>query len=173
MLDAFYSVFDVFFIFDFCERKKKIVFHTRELKYKIVFYKLKTQSSLHMYAKFYSSRICKTHKNFQFLIKLLWKGFKKQFFLFSLVHLKLEIIFNHLWSFYLIITNRILWMHFLRKWRSNIYLNKKLLKKRNFQKSFKWFVSKTKYFIHVRLFLNFRFDSVTVDFEIFWYFPMG
>ena len=54
---------------------------------------------------------------------------------------------------------------FFKKKRSNIYLNKKL-KKRNIQKSFKLFFSKTKYFVYVRLFFNARFSrkfSVTID----------
>ena len=62
-----------FFFFKFLWKEKKFVFHTRELKYKFFFHKLKTESSLHMRVKFYSSSMCITHKNFKLFIKLLLK----------------------------------------------------------------------------------------------------
>ena len=92
------------------------------------FHKLKVESSLYMCIKYNFSRVCRTHKNFQLFIKLLLKITFFQIFLFRLVHSKLQIFFYHLWNFHSIITNRILFMHFLRKW-PNIYLNKKLQKK--------------------------------------------
>ena len=39
----------------------------------IFFYKLKSESSLHVCVKFYSSRVCRTHKNFQLFINFLLK----------------------------------------------------------------------------------------------------
>ena len=89
-----------------------------------------------------------------------------KFFSFSLVHSKLELFFYHHWNFHFIIASKLLFMQFLRKLRSNIYLNKKLLRKRNFQKSFKLFFSEIKYFVYVQLFSNSRFSqklSVTVN----------
>ena len=127
-------------IIDFFEKRKKLAFHT-QLKYKIFLYRIKAESLLHMCVKFYFRRVCGTYKNSN-----------------RLDITKLEIFFYHLWNFHSIITNRILLMHFLSKSRSNIYLNKKLVKKRNFQKSFKLFFSETKHFIYVQLFLNSRFS---------------
>ena len=70
----------------------KFVFRTRELKYKFFFHKLKAESSLYKYVKFYFSRVCRTHKIFQLFIKLLLKkSFFCKIFLFCLVHLKLRI----------------------------------------------------------------------------------
>ena len=133
---------------------------------KTSFNKLKAESSLHICVKFYFNRVCKTHKNFQLFIKFLLKISFSAIFLFSFVRSKLEMFFHHLWNFYSIITNGILLMHFLRKCRSNIYLNKKLLIKKSFQKSFELFFSETKYLIYVQLFLNSRFSrkcNLTVD----------
>ena len=54
---------------------------------KIFFNKIEVESSLHMCVKFDFSRVCRTHKNFQLLIKLLLKIiFPGKFFLFSMVH---------------------------------------------------------------------------------------
>ena len=115
----------------------KFVFHTRELKYKIFF----TNSKLRVHYTLHFSRMCRTHKNFQLFIKLLLKiSFCANFFVFF-GSLKTRAFFYHPWSSHFIMTNRTLFMHFLKKWRSNIYLKKQLLRKRNFQKSFKLFFS--------------------------------
>ena len=114
----------LFLIFNSCKRKK-IVFHICELKYKKFFYKLKAEISLHMCVKFYFSRVCRAHKHFELFIKLLIKiSFFRRIVLFSLLNSKLKIFFYYLRNFHSIITNRILFMYFLRKWRSNIYLKK-------------------------------------------------
>ena len=46
---------------------------------KIFFYKIKAESSLHIFVKFYFSRVCRTHTNFQLLIKI---SFFSKFFVF-------------------------------------------------------------------------------------------
>ena len=75
---------------------QKFIVHTRELKYKHFSYTLKAESTLHMCVKFYFSRVCRTHKNFQLFITLLLKiiFLKKNFF--RLVHSILQIFFYHL-----------------------------------------------------------------------------
>ena len=76
VLNAFHSALQsltFFFIFDFCESRKKFIFHTCELKYKNFFFKLKAESLLHICVKLYSSRVCITHRNFQLFIKFLLK----------------------------------------------------------------------------------------------------
>ena len=59
VLDVFHSVIDVFFfsIFNFCERRKKIIFDTREIRYNFFFYNNEAESSLYIYVEFYFSRV--------------------------------------------------------------------------------------------------------------------
>ena len=100
---------------------------------------------------FLLSQKSKIKKNVKNLLKI---SFFCRIFLFSLVHSKQQIFLYHLWNFHSIISNRILFMHFLRKWRSNIYLNKKLLIKEIFKNhSDRFLVTLSS----VQLFLNSRF----------------
>ena len=110
-----------------------------------------------MCVKFYSSRVCRTHKNFQLFTKLLLKvSFFAYFFFFG--SLKTRDNFLPTIKLSLNCHQQNFINAFFKKMtvKYNIYLNKKLLKNRNFQ-SFNLFLSKTKYFIYVQLFLNSRF----------------
>ena len=129
----FIQCLTIFLIFGFCERRNKFVFHIRELKYKFFLYLFKAESSLHMCVKFYFKHVCRAYKIFPIVYKIVIENkFFCKNFLFSLVHSKLKIFFYRIWNFNSIITNRILLMHFVRKWWSNSYLNKKLLNKEFF-----------------------------------------
>ena len=82
VLDAFHSILEFFLFFDFCERRKKSFSILANSNTKIFSYKLKAESSLHTCVKFYFSRVCRTYKNFQYLITFSIKiKFCKIFFL--------------------------------------------------------------------------------------------
>ena len=108
MENEFFSVFDVFFIFDICKKKNKPFPYSRT-QIQFFFYKPKPESTLHMRVKFYFSRLCRTQKNFQLFIKLLLKIFFLQFFVFF-DSLKIRDIFLPCKNVHSIITNRILFM---------------------------------------------------------------
>ena len=107
-------------------REKNLFFVLANLNTNFFFHKLKAESSYYMCVEFDFSHVCRAHKNFQLFIKLLLKISVFANFLFCLVQSKLQMSLYHLWNFHSIIINRILFIHFSRKWRSNIYLYKNL-----------------------------------------------
>ena len=63
----------------FTKKKKKFIFHTRELEYNFFFTNLKLRVH-NTCVEFFFSRVCRTHKIFQLCIKLLLKLFFCKFF---------------------------------------------------------------------------------------------